>query len=382
MSAPAAAGGGRAKAALWIGLAVAGLVVIAIATRSDPEQAMLPYSAQSTDPSGAKALAELVRSFDGTIEVDDEQPPDRAEVALGLGFVVPESEDAVQSWRQWVRAGGTLVLTEPVEGLTPELAASGGLRAPADQSLVVEAGTCDVELFEPVRRVSLPYARYRWEVPPGMGSCFGDGDEALVTVEELGEGRIVSIGSPEVFTNASLDEADNAVLATQLLVPVEGTAVAWLEYPLDAGEAPGSGILGVLNPAVSVALWQLVIAFVVYAVVRARRLGAPIAEPLPTQIAGSELTEAVGRMLRQTRDPQRAAAVLRADLVAQLARGYGVAPDDPTVLAEVVSARSGVDHDRLLAVIAGPPVTDDASLVALADAISSLRQEVLHGART
>ena len=381
MTAPAATGG-RGKAAVWIGLAVAALIVVGFATRAEPEAALVPYSPESTDPSGAKAVAELVRSFDATIDVGDEQPPSRGQVAFGLGYVVPDDEAAVARWRSWVRDGGTLVLTEEVAGLTPELGASSGFGSPDDQSLVVEAGTCDVEALAPVQRLSLPYARYRWEVPSGVRSCFGDGDEALVTVEEVGDGQIVSVASPEVFVNRSLDEADNAVLATQLLVPADGTTVAWLEYPLDAGEAPGSGILGVLNPGVAVALWQLVIAFVVYAVVRARRLGAPIAEPLPTQIAGSELTEAVGRMLRQTRDPQRAAVVLRADLVAQLARGYGVDPSDPSVLAEVVAARSGVDRDRLLAVIAGPPVTDDASLVALADAISSLRQEVLHGART
>src|SRR5690606_36150774 len=94
MTAPAATGG-RGKAAVWIGLAVAALIVVGFATRAEPEAALVPYSPESTDPSGPKALAELVRSFDATVDVGDGQPPSAGTVAFGLGYVVPDDEAAV-----------------------------------------------------------------------------------------------------------------------------------------------------------------------------------------------------------------------------------------------------------------------------------------------
>ena len=62
------------------------------------------------------------------------------------------------------------------------------------------------------------------------------------------------------------------------------------------------------------ALAQLLIAFVVFALWRGRRLGRPVAEVQPVEIAGSELVVAVGNLLQKAGRPEIAAERLRSDL--------------------------------------------------------------------
>jgi len=118
----------------------------------------------------------------------------------------------------------------------------------------------------------------------------------------------------------------------------------------------------------------------VYAWWRARRLGAPVLEPQPVQIAGSELVSAVGNLLQQTRDPDRAARLLRADLRRRLVERVGLPPGAPAeVIAEVTSARSGVDRARVARAVSDIPVRTEDELLDLARDIDVIRTEVLHG---
>ena len=52
----------------------------------------------------------------------------------------------------------------------------------------------------------------------------------------------------------------------------------------------------------------------VFALWRARRLGRPVAEVQPVEIAGSELVVAVGNLLQKSGRPETAAERLRSDL--------------------------------------------------------------------
>ena len=358
------------RTVVWI---VVALVVLAVAASMVRVRDMgYPLSISSTSDDGTRAMVALAESFGSRVRTTDQPAPDRDGVALALGWSV--DADRVPALRRWVSRGNTLVLTRPVEGVTPELTSS------ANQALVVERGTCDAPGFADVRALvyggSFGPLPASFRVPQGARSCFGDGRRAFAVVEEVGSGRIVSLASPYVFTNANLDEADNAVLVVRQLVPGgEGVDVWVLEY------LPGESELSLPDAiplGVKLALAQAVVALVVYGVARGRRLGKPIVEPLPTAIAGSELVDAVGHLLARTKDPERAAAVLRAGLRRDVALRYGVPPDaEPQVLADVVSARTGLDPNRILAAVAGPGVSDDTELAQLADRIDQLRQEVV-----
>ena len=208
--------------------------------------------------------------------------------------------------------------------------------------------------------------------------CFGDrSDGAFVVARDEGQGTLVAIGGAAFATNELLDERDNAVLAAALLAPVAGTAVRFVDAPLPAGG--GDKTLADLVPAgVKRGLLQLAVAFVLYALWRAIRLGRPVAEEQPVEVASSELVAAIGRLLSRTRAPGAAADTLRAELRRALRTRLGVpASADAVTLAGVVAARTGTAIDRVLEAVGERPVTTDAELVAVARAVASIHQEVL-----
>jgi hypothetical protein len=227
-----------------------------------------------------------------------------------------------------------------------------------------------------------------YRVPPGATSCFGNGEDAFVVVQPEGRGQIVSIVGGAPFTNRYLGEEDNAALATALFAPRPGTRVALIDDAF--GDASGGGnvdasdSLGqVLGVGVKLAVLQLGVAVVIYGFSRGRRLGRPIAEPQPVQIAGSDLIVAVGSLLQQTRRPDDSAAILRRDLRRDICRRTGLPDQAPVeVIADTVAARSVLDRDTVRHTLADQPTSSDADLVLLARQIDTLREEVLHGHAT
>ena len=98
------------------------------------------------------------------------------------------------------------------------------------------------------------------------------------------------------------------------------------------------------------------------------------------EVGGSELIAAHGNLLAQSRDPDRAARLLRDDLRRRLAERLGLSPDAaPQVVAEVTASRTGVDRDRVANAVTDVPVRSEAELLDLARDIDNIRAEVLHG---
>jgi hypothetical protein len=117
---------------------------------------------------------------------------------------------------------------------------------------------------------------------------------------------------------------------------------------------------------------------VLYALWRAIRLGRPVPEPQPIDVAGSELVAAIGRLLSQTREPGAVAEVLRDRARRALRNRFGLpAATPPAVLAEVTASRTSAEAADVLAAVDDRPVTTDAELVAVARAVASIHQEVL-----
>jgi hypothetical protein len=353
-------------------LLVGGALVVA-ALLAGPPSSDQPLDPRSTSPLGAKALVTLLRDLDAKVDVRRGVPSSTHQVALLL--VDDLDDDGRNELSRWVDRGGTLVLTDPRSPLAPRLAGDqfGGLTG-----ITTDRGRCTMPALAGIGRVD-PVGGALFQVGELDRSCFGDGRTAYVVERAAGNGTIVAIGGAAVFTNGALGTEDNAVLAADLLAPVPGTTVAFLEPP-----AVGSGstsLQDLISPNVKRAIVQLAIAFAFYALWRAIRLGKPVSEPQPVQLAGSELVSAVGQLLQQAHSPQRAADILRADLRRALSERLGVplsaAPDAFT--AAIVS-RSSLDSDAVRAALAGPPVTGDAELLDLAKSIDAIRQEVLHAA--
>ena len=362
---------------LWIWLGLGALVVVVGLAAGGPPDDGTPLAPDSTGPLGAKALVLLLEDLGADVTVSSDTPDGDVDVTLLL------SDDLTDEQRtdleDWLADGGRAVVADPISPLTPPIAAESTALGGLFES-TLEPGDCTIDALDDLDRVD-PSGGVLFDVPEGAGRCFTDEEAAFVVASAAGSGTTVAVGGAAAFTNATLGEEDNAVLAGTLLAPVPGTRVQFLE-PRRAGSGDET-LVDLIAPNVAQAIWQLAFAFLLYALWRARRLGKPIVEPQPVQIAGSELVVAVGELLQQTRSPQRAAEILRQDLRRTLADRLGLPPDaTPQVVAAVTARRTGVDAEQLHDVLAGAPVTSEADLVSLATLIDAIRKEVLHGRTT
>jgi hypothetical protein len=213
-------------------------------------------------------------------------------------------------------------------------------------------------------------ASYRAE--PGVAStgCYLEGGRA--TVLSLPGERTTLVGAPDPFTNDRLGDDGNAALALGLLGDVE--QVLWLQP--DPGRAvPGEprSVRELLPDGLRLGALQLVLAVLLLALWRARRLGRVVVEPLPVVVRAAEAVEGRGRLYRAAGARGAAADALRAGARDRLARRLGL-PAEPTraALVTTLAGRSGRDPREVDALLFGPPPPDDEALVRLADALDGL----------
>ncbi len=369
----------------WRWLALLGVVAalaVVIAGRPSAPDDDEPYSPESTEGSGARALVLLLEELGAEVDATEGVPDGDATTAVLLDDQL--GGDRAEGVLDWVEGGGTLVVADAGSPFVP--VATGPVEGSEDDRDVIAAGRCDIEALAGVERLAPPEGLV-FEAPTGSRTCFGDGVQAFVVEEDRGAGRLVSIGSQAPFVNTHLDAVDNAVLVAQLLAPEPDEAtVTFLVRDPDPAPAPqddgrpgegGTSLSDLIPNRVLLALLQLALAFAAYVWFRARRVGKPVVEPRPTTLAGSDLVEAVGRLRRAEKDPERSAAILRDDLRRTLSRRLGVPADTSVDDLVAVAALTGADPDRLRAALEGRADDDDA-LVTLARTIAQTRQEILH----
>jgi hypothetical protein len=361
---------GIGKAAPWVAVVLGLLLVAAIGGRRAEEGN--PLDPASPGPLGTKGLVEVLREVGGRVTVSGDQPGGGTDTVLLL------SDDLTPERRQglldWVRRGGMLVVADPNSGVT-EVEQAGTTRIGLLDAQIERR--CDVAALRDAGRVSAPGGLV-FEVAAGAGTrgCFPRNDGAWLLVQPLGSGDVVRLGGASALVNQELGEADNAVLLASLLAPAEGTAVQVLRPPLPGGGSAGLGDL--IAPRVRLALWQLVVAFVLLALWRARRLGRPVTEPQPVQLPGAELVVAVGNLLQRAKGRGQAAGLLSDDLRRSLAERLGLPPSAPAdQVADTVVERTGIPRERVLRTLAPATPRDEAELVALSQAVDTIRREVI-----
>jgi hypothetical protein len=365
------------RALPWVAVVLGVALVVAVAGRGAEEGN--PLDPASPGPLGTKGLVEVLRGLGGRVTVSAGQPGTGTDTALLL------SDDLTPQRRQglldWVRRGGTLVVADPSSGVT-RVEPTGSTRFGLLDAEIERR--CAVPALRDAERVAAP-GGVVFEIPEGQGApgnrpgatraCFPRNDGAWLLVQPLGGGTVVRLGGASALVNQELGEADNAILLASLLVPVEGTAVQVLQPPLPGGGTAGLGDL--IAPRVRLALWQLVVAFVLLALWRARRLGRPVAEPQPVQLPGAELVVAVGNLLQRAKGRGQAAGLLTDDLRRSLAERLGLPPSTPAdQVADTVAERTGIPRERVLRTLTRSTPRDEAELVALSQAADTIRREV------
>jgi hypothetical protein len=346
---------------LWVpallAVVVVGAYIGAVRRTTGP-----PLDPTSTAPDGTRALIELVARLGGTIDVIDGAPSADVDAALVLADRLPREQ--AEALLAWARDGGTLVVADPGSLLSPPI--GGGV-------IDTVTGSCPFPSLEPVERLAVGVSR-TYQPPPTATACFRSRlGQPFVVVADEGAGTVVSVGGPDLFTNDLLDEADNAVFVAALLAG-EGRRVAFVR-PAIAGTGERD-LVDLVDTPVRAALAQLLVAFVVVALWRSRRLGRPVEEPQPVRIEGSELTRAVGRLLERNRRPERAAAILRDRARRELSAPLGIPLDAPVdVVVAALTARTGLHERDVHRAVAGP-VGSDQDLVEVATLLARIREEI------
>ena len=365
---------GSRRGLLWVGLVVVVIVGFAVVGRGR-DRSQSPLAPDSTSASGLRALVLLAESFGADVDVIDGPPAADRTVAFMPSDRFGRTDTS--DMRRWIRNGGILVVADPQSSFVPNLGGPLGTGLVQDNTL--EAGNCSIRALSNVETVSVDSA-FLYRPPASSTRCFTVGSDAMILAIPEGNGIIVAVGGSSLFQNANLDEADNAVVAVSLLAPNQGTKMAFVRGPsFGAGDET---LWGLIRPGIRYGFLQIAIAFLLFAIWQGRRLGRPVLEIPRIEIEGSEFVKAVGHLLERTNSPTYAASVLRSDARREIARRLGGArADDPEALAAMLDVRLGADRNRVRALLTDTPVADEHELVALAQNLYSLREEVLSGKR-
>jgi len=242
--------------------------------------------------------------------------------------------------------------------------------------LTVRQPACGLPAATVAGAVQLPGSGY--SVPTGGQGCYPDADGyALVTFKNAGH-RITLLSAGTPLTNSALAKDGNAALALGLLDT--HAEVTWLVPTLVGPPASGkaTSLSDLLPDRLKLAVLQLVIAVVVIALWRGRRLGRLVPEELPVVVRQSETVRGRSRLYRRSRSLDRAADALREGTRHRLAQrlGLGPRPAQPA-LVHAVATHSGQPAVQIDALLYGSTPTDDRALVTLAQALTTLEQEVL-----
>jgi hypothetical protein len=358
----------RGPLAVAVLVLLAAVVLTVIGTRAD-RGALDP---DSVEPGGSAALAALLRDRGVVVT-----PADRPEALTALDpattvlVAVPDrlrrADLAVLT-----RSGARVVLVAPGERALEALAPGvrPGTPPPGLLDTADAMPACGLPAAVAAGAVDLDGAVY--EVTPPATGCYPRG--AAVGLATSGPTTV--LGSATPLTNDALDREGNAALTMRLL---GGTPrLLWYSPPV-LPDADGTTPLVRLVPPGWV--WggaTLLVAGLVTALWRGRRLGPPVPERLPVRVPAAETTRGRAGLYRRLGARGRAAEVLQAQarrlLAARLGLAAGAGAD--ALPAAVAGAAPGYDAAAVTDLLYGAAPADDRALVELADALDRLRAAV------
>ncbi|WP_030242041.1 DUF4350 domain-containing protein [Streptomyces sp. NRRL S-455] len=370
--------------ALALVVLLTGAITIAV-LRSDARHGEL--DPRSADPGGSRAIAELLadRGVDTRVVTTLDEAATAAGPDTTLLIAVPDLLTRSQQSRlhdAFAGSGGRTVLvasgSASVERLAPGVTAD-----PATSLDSTLSPACDLPAARRAGTAETGGVRYT-TTHLDADECYPS--ERLATLlripAETGDGDTVVIGAPDILLNNRLDKQGNASLALQLLGS-RPHLVWYLPSLSDTSATDTDDERGFFDLLPSGWLWgtlQLFIAAALAALWRARRLGPLVPEKLPVAIRASETAEGRARLYRKADARDRAASALRSTTRTRLAPLAGVPVPQAHTPEALLPALSSHLHDGegqdLHTLLFGPPPSDDAALIALADQLDALEREV------
>jgi hypothetical protein len=365
------------------GLAVAALLLLALAVLMLTTSRRTGYlDPAAVDPSGSRALANVLGD-QGVRVTDVRTTADVAANARGATVLVTDSALPTDEMVSDILDAGPsrMVLIDPRPGSPAlERLAAGAEVADVAGDDAVEP-RCRWEAAQRAGSAQLPGTRYdaRGWIPSGH-ACYDRPESAALVVIPAREGRpeVVLLGSAHPLTNEGFDAQGNAALALSLLGS-RSQLVWWRPAATDpalVGQARAT--IGDLLPTwVVPVLIQVLVACVLVAWWRSRRLGRLVTEPLPVVIRSGETTAGHARLLHAHHARAEAARHLRARARERIRVRLGLPLGVPQArLVGAAAARSGRSAEQVGTLLYGPEPTTDAHMVALGHDLEALMVEV------
>jgi hypothetical protein len=372
-------------AARWRGfrgpLAVAALVLLAaviVAVVGSGSRAGT-LDPRAVDQAGSKAVAQLLREQGVRVDLVQTTQAAATAAAEGTTLLVAIPDLLVESQLRLLEdTGADLVLVSPgttaLDILAPEIEATGSgsdtSRSPVCAwAPAVRAGDADLG------------GGVDYTVRPEAGTtaylCYPEADAAgLARVERADGSRVTVLGSGRPLTNDRLARRGNAALALAALG--EQPRLVWyLPSLADVPAGERQSLWSLLPAGIRYGVAQLVVAVLVAALWRARRLGPVVREPLPVVVRAAESVEGRARLYRRAGARDSAATALRRSTVDRLRTALGLPRGaDPAAVVTAAAARTGRPPAQVGGLLYGAAPADDRSLVQLADALDDLEREV------
>lgn len=345
----------------------------------------VPLDPENPDPEGTQALASVLADQGVQVEVVRGTRALAQTDVTGATLLVQGTdllaEDSGETVGRLAREAAVMVVLEPSDNVGDVLdlpvtvsdVRTGTGIAPECDSPLWRAGD---ELTGPSTLVEVtdgsPDALICF--PPSAGFNLGGAQGGhLVQLPATEERpRTVLLGIGGALTNAAITEDANAAAGLRLL-GADDRLVWFVPTVSDLGQGPPQSLTDVLPRAVVPTVAVLGAALVTLALVRGRRLGPLVTEPLPVVIRSAETTQSRARMYHASGDRRRALAILQAAARRRWALRLGLPiATEPAALVQAVAAATGRHTDEVRPLLTDPTAPDDDTLVRTARALRSL----------
>ena len=374
------------KALFWIVAAVFLLLiaVIAVGTRGSSTGGV-PFSATNAAPAGSKAIAEVLRHQGVDVAVPatlaGAKSALRTSTSSTLFLVDPDSHLDKSQLTTLAALADHVVLLSPTYTQLKTLAPEVGLAGIVGRDSL--AANCALPAASAAGRVSGAGSGFRvLDRAADTTACFSSGKKtfSLVEIKKVGR-RLTVVGTTDAFDNEHVSQRGNAALALTLLG--DNSRLVWYLPTIDDSSISGPSIAQLTPAWVGSVFALLIVAAIVAAFWRGRRLGPLVVENLPVVVRASETMEGRARLYQKGAARLHALDALRIGAVSRLAMLCGLSRlatvDDVIAAVATVTTRDPAGIRSLL--LTAEPRTDR-DLVRLSDELLELERHLARAIRS
>ncbi|MGH3097859.1 MAG: DUF4350 domain-containing protein [Streptosporangiales bacterium] len=357
-------------------LALVAVIAVSLLVTFSQQPNQEALSTESAAPDGTRALAELLDDRGVTVHESDDPHAAADDATASTTLVLADTVYLTDKAAHAVAASAAdLVLIRPASTRLAEI--TDRVEQSGSNTQDSTKPGCSLHVAVRAGRAELGGATYKLTGSrAGAIRCYRSDDGfGLVRLRDSGR-TITVIGSTLPFLNEHLDEQGNAALALNLLGAHED--LTWLlPDPESSGGVQTGSFSDLIAYPVRLSLFGLVVAVVLLAFARGRRLGPVVSERLPVVVRAAETTEGRARLYRSLRARPRAAGALRGGTISRLRRLLGLPRrTEPVAVVAAITSRTGREPANVHALLYGDSPDDDAGLVRLADELDTLEGQV------